>query len=220
MNLNKAFLELDIEIDSTNIGKINIDLLKTKYRKQALKYHPDKNGNTPESNEKFKEINEAYHYLKREIVYLNPEKEEFFPDVEESPSYKYQDILNSFIKSISNGKYTESFIERLKEIIFNIKKTISITLFDNLDKETSFSIYLFLFKYKHILHINQEIIHQVREKILKKYEDVIIYKLNPSIDDLLNNNMFKLFIEEKLYLVPLWYNESYFYDDVEEDNES
>ena len=38
MNLNKAFLELDIEIDSTNIGKINIDLLKTKYRKHRKLY--------------------------------------------------------------------------------------------------------------------------------------------------------------------------------------
>jgi hypothetical protein len=53
---------------------------------------------------------------------------------------------------------------------------------------------------------------QVREKILKKYENVIIYKLNPSIDDLLNNNMYKLYLEEQLYLVPLWYSESYFYN--------
>ena len=33
----------------------------------ALQNHPDKNGNTPESNEKFRQINEAYNYLKREI---------------------------------------------------------------------------------------------------------------------------------------------------------
>jgi hypothetical protein len=217
MNLNKAFLELDIEINSTNKGKINSDLLKKKYRKQALKYHPDKNGNTPESNEKFKEINEAYLYLKREIVYLNPEKEELFTENEDSSSsssFLYQDILNSFIKSIFHGKYTDTFVEIIKEIVFSIKKTISITLFDNLDKETSLSIYLFLFKYKHILHINQEIIDQVREKILKKYENVIIYKLNPSIDDLLNNNIFKLLSEDQIYLVPLWYNESYFYNDI------
>jgi curved DNA-binding protein CbpA len=207
MNLNKAFLALDIEMETGNLEKINIHLLKTKYRKQALKYHPDKNGNTEESNEKFKEINEAYQYLKREI-HLTQE----FPEKEESFSFQYNDILNAFIKNILQNQYSESFIEIIKEILLNIKKTISITLFNNLDKETSFSIYLFLFKYKHIFHINQEIIDQVREKILKKYENVIIYKLNPSIDDLLNNNMYKLYLEEKLYLVPLWYNESYFYN--------
>lgn len=212
MNIHKAFLELDIEINTNNIGKINIDLLKSQYRKQALKYHPDKNGNTPESNEKFKEINEAYHYLKREIVFLNPENEELFPEEEESSSYLYQDLVKTFIHSILSGQYTESLVETIKEILFNIQKSISITLFDKLDKETSFSIYLFLYKYKHIFHINQEIFHQLREKIWNKYENVLVYKLNPSIDDLLNNNMYKLFLEEELYLVPLWYNESYYFN--------
>ena len=37
----------------------------------ALQNHPDKNGNTPESNEKFRQINEAYNYLKREIKNIN-----------------------------------------------------------------------------------------------------------------------------------------------------
>jgi hypothetical protein len=46
--------------------------------------------------------------------------------------------------------------------------------------------------------------------VLKKYDNVQIYKLNPSIDDLLNNNFYKLYIENELFLVPLWYNESYF----------
>jgi len=35
------------------------DEIKKAYRKLALKYHPDKTGNSPESTEKFKEINRA-----------------------------------------------------------------------------------------------------------------------------------------------------------------
>jgi hypothetical protein len=36
--------------------------------------------------------------------------------------------------------------------------------------------------------------------------------LNPSIDDLLDNNIYKLYVNEQLYLVPLWHNELYFED--------
>ncbi len=38
------------------------DEIKAAYRKQALKWHPDRN-KTPEANEKFKEINKAYEVL-------------------------------------------------------------------------------------------------------------------------------------------------------------
>ena len=38
----------------------------------------------------------------------------------------------------------------------------------------------------------------------------MVYKLNPSINDLLNNNFYKLYIDEQLFLVPLWYNEVHF----------
>jgi len=36
------------------------------------------------------------------------------------------------------------------------------------------------------------------------------YKLNPSIDDLFENNVYKLYVNEQLFLVPLWHNELYF----------
>ncbi|MDX9689451.1 MAG: molecular chaperone DnaJ [Alphaproteobacteria bacterium] len=40
------------------------DDLKKAYRKQAMKYHPDKNQGDKEAEQKFKEINEAYDVLK------------------------------------------------------------------------------------------------------------------------------------------------------------
>jgi hypothetical protein len=45
---------------------------------------------------------------------------------------------------------------------------------------------------------------------MKKYDNVQIYKLNPSINDLINNNLYKLYINDDLFLVPLWHSESYY----------
>ena len=39
------------------------DEIKKAYRKLAMKYHPDRNPDDKEAEEKFKEINEAYEVL-------------------------------------------------------------------------------------------------------------------------------------------------------------
>ena len=58
--------------------------------------------------------------------------------------------------------------------------------------------------------MNVEILEVVRELVVKKYDNIEIYKLNPSINDLLNNNIYKLYLNNELFLVPLWYNELHF----------
>ena len=71
MNYKNAFEILQIDLSKFNSCDITIEYLKKQYRKLALINHPDKNGNSQESTEKFQQINEAYHFLKREIKILN-----------------------------------------------------------------------------------------------------------------------------------------------------
>jgi len=217
MNYIDAFSILEIDISNTSYNNITLEYLKKKYHMLALQNHPDKNGNTSESKERFQKINEAYNYLKREIYHINLESEHFKSNNDnnsnnnfsENNSDLYTDFLQLFLKSILKGDYNEVILKIIKDIVSGFTD-ISIKIFDGLDKDTAFGIYTFLSKYKHILHLSEIILDKVRIIVLQKYDNVQLFKLNPSINDLLNNNVYKLYIDNELYLVPLWYNECYF----------
>ena len=220
MDYKKAFEILEIDTNNTNYTNITIELIKKKYHKLALQNHPDKNGNTPESNEKFRQINEAYNYLKREIKIIQnncSESDEENYENDHKSSSVYFDILKQFIKGLLDGKYTDVFINIVQDIVSGYKK-ISLKLFDNLDRENAINVYLFLSKYKNILHLSDSILDDIKEVVIQKYDNVEIYKLNPNINDLLYNNFYKLYVKDKLYLVPLWYNEVYFDNENETEN--
>jgi hypothetical protein len=92
------------------------------------------------------------------------------------------------MKGILEGKYDEIVSKIIQEIVTGCKK-LSLTLFENLDKETCMNIYSFLSKYRFVLHLNDSILEGVREIVQQKFENVLIYKLNPTINDLINNNI-------------------------------
>ena len=150
--------------------------------------------------------------MKKEIKHLQPEDEErdsFENDEEILNSSLYLDILRSFMKTMFEGKYNDVLSKVVNDIMVTGKK-LSIKLFDDLDKDTTLNIYTFLSNNRSILHLNQEILDNIRDLVVKKYDNVEVYKLNPSIIDLLNNNLYKLYVNDELFLVPLWHNESYF----------
>jgi hypothetical protein len=212
MNYKIALEILEIDMNEKNYNDINLAYLKKHYHKLALQNHPDKNGNTEESKEKFQNINEAYNFVKREINGLDEE------DLDQPPYYEsnkffntstiYGDILNSFLSEIFDGKYNHAFFEIIKNIII---KKIPNKLFKELDKDMAMDIFNFLSKYKNVFHLSDDILDSLTDIIHKKQESITeYYKLNPSIDDLLENNVYKLYVNEQLYLVPLWHNELYF----------
>jgi len=192
-------LEIDVAINN-----ITPEYLKKRYHKMALQNHPDKRGNTVESTEKFKQINEAYQYLSREISNLDSSE-----NCERDINPCYVNILNLFLDGLLKGKYNEFLSTFIKDIVKGYKN-ITLKLFEELDKDKTLAVYNFLFKYKNILYISDEILEKIKEIIVEKYADVQIYVLNPSIDDMFLNNVYKLELNGVLYFVPLWHSELYF----------
>ena len=193
MDIKKAFEILEIENDVVNT--VSQEMLKKQYHIKSLQHHPDKNGNTLESTIKFREINEAYLLL---TSVLSVERDH----TTESGESEYLDLLNSFISEFANKKYSNV----LKDIIINC----SYKIFEKMSKSYSMEIYHFLSKNKYIFHITQEVLTRILEIIHKKEIQNII--INPSIDDLFENNIYKLNYKNALYLVPLWHHEVYFDD--------
>ena len=210
-------MDIKIAMEILEIEQSEIKYFKKKYHKMALQFHPDKNGNTIESKEKFQKINEAYNLLKREMDINEDGSNDKYDDNIDADIFhfsSYIQLLNTFIDSIVKGNCTQFISTIIKDIVSGYKD-ISIKLFEDLDKEKSMMVYDFILKYKHILHISEETTNKVRNIILEKFKDMQIYVLNPCISDLFNNNIYKLDINNKMYYVPLWHSELYFDSDSE-----
>ena len=227
MDLNKALTILEIE-QLTNLTE---EYIKKKYHKLALINHPDKNGNSLESTNKFQEISEAYDFLLKELHTINGSTNNsdtyaqgsnaFVSSTQQEESNsKYIYLLSLFINSIIEGPNSwnkETIKNIIKEIVTLGLKQVSCEkniylekIFTELDKDSSLEVYSFICKYKHILHISNDTLEFVSSLIKKKYKNDRVFILNPSIGDLLDSNIFKLYVDEELYLVPLWHNELYF----------
>ena len=105
--------------------------------------------------------------------------------------------------------YTDIITKIVNDILITGKQ-ISLKLFEGLDKDTALNIFYFLSKYRSVIHLDNDLLDNVRQIVVNKYENVELYILNPSINDLLQNNFYKLYVLNELYLVPLWHNELYF----------
>ena len=138
--------------------------------------------------------------------------DEHFVSLDESKGVnnKYIYLLSLFIGSIVQGDYREVIKSVIKEIVTDCKEISLKGIFDELDKDISLEIYSFICKYKHILHISNDTLEFVSLLIKQKYKNDRVFILNPSITDLLESNIYKLYVDGRLYLVPLWHNELYF----------
>lgn len=211
MDIKRAteILELELKTD------LNPATVKKQYHKLALLYHPDKNNGSIEANKRFQEINEAYKYLLPIVSdnntnnYTNNDTNNDINNTNNNSTNEnihiYTNLLSTFVSSIINNN-KEFLIKIIKDVVINGSKKI----IEDLDKETLLELYSFLCKYKNILFVSLETIELIKNSVKNKFENNEIIILNPSIDDLFENNVYKLHINNEVYLVPLWHNELYF----------
>ena len=218
MNLQIALDELDISLDEIELTTLNQEYIKKKYHKLALKWHPDKNDDV-NAKDRFQKINEAYDYLSYELRIINGDdisntSEPFVSYSVSKESIIYIDILGTFISTLFNkGTYTDILIKTVKEIVVNydvLTLTYLRKIFEDLDKQKAIEIYQLLYKYKDILYIKNEMLDLVSLIIKEKYKNDRVFILKPLLKDLLEHNVYKLYVDDELYLVPLWHNELYF----------
>ena len=202
-----------------SVDYLNYKTLRSAYLKKSLRYHPDKNGG---KDEEFKKIVCAYEKL---YEYLSSRKE--VNGSEEKINSSYSKILEEIINEIINinaGKSEKNplnFSWKKEFIVTTIKSLLktflnkSFTIFDNLDSNTCMEIYDFLVDFNDTGFIDKSYLKNLKKILQRKINNVVI--LEPSLNDLMNDKIYKLEMFEKTFYVPLWHNELIF--DYQDENE-
>jgi len=193
MNYQKACEILDLN-DKQNIGITDI---KQKYKIYALKYHPDKN-KSPNSTEKFQEIHTAYEYLCNNVD---------SDDVSDTSDKSYSNILFKFLESIIPIDKDSQIMYLIIEKISKVCENKSVDFLEKLDKEMLIKINNLIKMNSDILHINNNYIEIIESVINKKSQNDEVIILNPTLEDLFDNNLYKLTVDNQTYIVPLWHHE-------------
>ena len=205
------------ELELTSADILSIDVIKKHYHMLALKWHPDKNNNKEEATEKFKKINEAYEFLTN-VIQDEDEDLNTYSLFVSSSSLKepksYITIVTTFISSLFKDSSNEEIIKIIREIVNEttvvLTKTYLSKLFERLEYQKAIELYQLLHKYSSILYISNDILELVSLIIREKAQNSKVFILKPSMKDLLNHNIYKLYVDDQLYLVPLWHSELYF----------
>jgi len=196
-------------------GASTYDDIKKQYRAMALQYHPDKNVAIG-ATEKFQEIREAYEYLSKHSVPSlregeRSEDEDGEKEGEEGSDtaspMDYNRLLTAFLKNIMSSEHSNRLLMTILQKITSKCEDSAIDILQKMDKKSLLTIYELLKRYAKVLHLGDVFMEQVSDLVLERCENDECIILNPSLDDLFENNIYKLTVDGHTYIVPLWHHE-------------
>lgn len=194
MNFNNACNYLEL------IHPFSREELKKKYKLMALKFHPDKH------------MPDADHFYKNRFTQIQ-ESYEFLQNTLDEPLEKSHSNYNNLFDEFLGSFFCESNDTFIKDIIKTIildYQNLSIHMFEKIDNSTGIKLFEFINSFKEVLFIDNEVVERIKEIIINKIKQDNMFILNPSMEDLLNDNIYILEHDNKKYFVPLWHDEVYY----------
>jgi hypothetical protein len=90
--------------------------------------------------------------------------------------------------------------------IVGICEKKAVELLKHIDKHILKKIYDIMVLYNEIFHFSEEFVDSIRNIVKSKFESDERIILHPFIDDLFDNNLYKLVAYDHTYIVPLWHH--------------
>ena len=212
MNSRQAYKVLELEPGAAH------ETIRRQYKMLALKYHPDKN-KAEGAADKYREIKEAHDVL------CSSDKDPLGPNVSgwfSTGSSTYARTAADFFEMIYNDEQLQRrvFHPLLMRVVGSCEEK-ALDMFKKMEKKKARKLYDILILYQDTLHLSADILVKIRGIIEGAEEDPFgsegsvesppvedIVVLNPNIDDLLNQSVYKLKQEDGTTLfVPLWHRE-------------
>lgn len=200
--MNEKNARVILEIDEYE--KLTEVLIKKKYRNKALKCHPDKNKSSY-SNDQFLNLKNAYDYLNEKTGI-------------EVKTNSYSELLYDFLKervqvnkSSTNTTATNTTATLLNIIIEKLSNKCEEkmrNIVETIDKEVLIYIYKLIIGNDAIFrHLDESIMEKLKNAIDERSKNDELIILNPTIEDLIEFNVFKCKISGQQLLIPLWHRE-------------
>jgi hypothetical protein len=193
-----------LEIDPENL---TASVLKTQYRKKALAFHPDKN-KSADANRQFQEINEAYLSLSN--IHVNQEDQDKTEDTDITLN-PYTRTLFVFLENVIGielfNHVQNRVFYKIVEHIGNCCEKNAMDLLEKLDKTALIQIYDVLEMHQEVFHFSESFLILLKEMIQKRSEKDEHIKLYVGLDELMNDNLYKIKVGGNEYIIPLWHHE-------------
>jgi hypothetical protein len=171
--------------------------LRQKYHQSALQHHPDRNVGT-NSSEMFQDIGSAYDFLS---MWLEAE-------TTDGPELDYGSMLDKFFGVLGEDRRIgKAEMNTLVDSLIHGCRHLSIKAFKDTDKDTAVKLFSYITRYSELLGLDEITISSMREIIREKTSEDHLVILNPSIDNLLNDEVYPLEHNGEVFYVPLWHDE-------------
>ena len=156
MNIREACDILEISESDTHTVCSNPKLLRQKYTKLVLKYHPDKNPHKDTSDD-FREVQEAYSFLKE--LYTN--NYSFDVNFHEPPEYEtnvpsYLSIMRVFLGTVDDPNAIR-YLDDVLDKILSVCEKQAEQMINHLEGEKFNIIYKLLDKYRHVFQLSPKL---------------------------------------------------------------